>query len=89
MKKRSAPIERITTAPASPAVEDGRVIVSFGSAGLFCYDLDGNELWKRDFGAIDHVWGNSTSPVLIDDLVIHYHGPAKKRRSLWARQKYW
>lgn len=62
---------------ASPAVEEGRVVVSFGSAGLFCYDLEGNELWKRDFGAIDHVWGNSTSPVLIDDLVIHYHGPAK------------
>lgn len=61
---------------ASPTVEEGRVIVSFGSAGLFCYDHDGNELWKRDLGAIDHVWGNSTSPVLVGDLVIHYHGPA-------------
>ena len=61
---------------ASPTVEEDRVIVSFGSAGLFCYDHDGNELWKRDLGAIDHVWGNSTSPVLLGDLVIHYHGPA-------------
>lgn len=61
---------------ASPAVEDGLVVVSFGSAGLVAYDFDGNELWKRDLGAIDHVWGNSTSPLLFQDLVIHYHGPA-------------
>lgn len=62
---------------ASPAIDGERVVVSFGSAGLFCYDHDGNEVWKRDFGAIDHVWGNSTSPVLLDDVLIHYHGPAK------------
>ena len=62
---------------ASPAVEEGFVVVSFGSAGVVAYDHDGNELWQRDFGAIDHTWGNSTSPVLYKDLVIHYHGPAK------------
>ncbi len=61
---------------ASPAVDAERVVVSFGSAGLVCYDHDGNELWKRDLGAIDHVWGNSSSPVLYGDLLIHYHGPA-------------
>ncbi|MEM9280665.1 MAG: PQQ-binding-like beta-propeller repeat protein [Verrucomicrobiota bacterium] len=61
---------------ASPAVNPDRVVVSFGSAGLFCYDHEGKELWRRDFGAIDHVWGNSTSPVLLDDILIHYHGPA-------------
>jgi len=61
---------------ASPAVEDGLVVVSFGSAGLVAYDFDGKELWRRDLGAIDHVWGNSTSPLLYKDLVIHYHGPA-------------
>ena len=38
-------------------------------------------IWKapncggRELGAIDHVWGNSSSPLLFDDLVIHYHGP--------------
>ena len=60
---------------ASPATDGERVIVSYGSAGVVCYDLDGKELWKRDFGAIDHVWGNSTSPVIHGDLCIHYHGP--------------
>jgi len=62
---------------ASPAVDEERVVVSFGSAGVLCFDHDGNELWRRDLGAIDHVWGNSTSPVIHGDLVIHYHGPAR------------
>ncbi len=61
---------------ASPAADEKRVVVSFGSAGLVCYDHDGEQLWHRDFGPIDHVWGNSSSPVITGDLVIHYHGPA-------------
>ena len=61
---------------ASPAADEKRVVVSFGSAGLVCYDHDGEQLWHRDFGPIDHVWGNSSSPVITGDLVIHYHVPA-------------
>ena len=62
---------------ASPATDGKIVVVSHGSAGVVAYDLEGRQLWHRDLGAIDHVWGNSTSPVLHDGLVIHYHGPAK------------
>lgn len=62
---------------ASPAVAENFVVVSHGSAGVAAYDHDGEELWKRDFGAIDHVWGNSSSPVIYKDIVIHYHGPAE------------
>jgi outer membrane protein assembly factor BamB len=62
---------------ASPVTDGERVIASFGSAGLVCYDLDGNERWKRDLGKLDHIWGNASSPVLYKDLCIHYHGPAK------------
>jgi outer membrane protein assembly factor BamB len=62
---------------ASPAIDKAGVVVSFGSAGVVTYDHDGKQLWHRDLGAIDHVWGNSSSPVLFGDLVIHYHGPAK------------
>ncbi len=38
--------------PCSPsAVTDGkRVIAWFGSAGVFCWDLNGRELWRRDLG---------------------------------------
>lgn len=62
---------------ASPATDGEIVFAYYGSAGMAAYDLEGKELWRRDFGAIDHVWGNSTSPVIYDDLVIQYHGPAK------------
>ena len=60
---------------ASPATDGEMVVVSYGSAGLAAYDFDGKELWKKELGAIDHVWGNSSSPLLYDNLVIHYHGP--------------
>ncbi|MDF1752603.1 MAG: PQQ-binding-like beta-propeller repeat protein [Verrucomicrobiales bacterium] len=62
---------------ASPAIDGNIVIASYGSAGMVAYDLEGKEIWKRDFGPIDHVWGNSTSPVIHGDLCIHYHGPSK------------
>jgi len=62
---------------ASPVSDGKMVVASFGSAGVLAYDLQGKQLWKRDFGAIDHEWGNSTSPVLHGDLCFHYHGPGK------------
>ena len=61
---------------ASPAIDEAGVVVSFGSAGVVAYDHDGTQVWHRDLGPIDHVWGNSSSPVLFGDLVLHYHGPA-------------
>jgi len=58
------------------AATDGEIVVaSYGSAGMVAYDLDGKELWRRDLGAIDHTWGNASSPLIYGDLVIHYHGP--------------
>jgi outer membrane protein assembly factor BamB len=62
---------------ASPTTDGQIVIASFGSAGVVAYDLDGKQLWHRDFGPISHEWGNSTSPILHGDLCIHYHGPGK------------
>lgn len=60
---------------ASP-VTDGKTIVStYGSAGVFAYDLDGNELWQRDLGPQVHIWGNASSPVIHGDTVYLYHGP--------------
>lgn len=62
---------------ASPVTDGERVIVSYGSAGVYCYDFDGHELWHADLGKLDHIWGNASSPVLYGDLCIHYHGPDK------------
>lgn len=61
---------------ASPATDGERVIVFFASAGMFCYDMDGNELWKRtDLGQQKHVWGNGASPVIAGDRVFLNFGP--------------
>ncbi|HEY6169957.1 MAG TPA: PQQ-binding-like beta-propeller repeat protein [Verrucomicrobiae bacterium] len=63
---------------ASPVTDGERVIVSFGTPGVFCYDFDGKELWRRDVGKLDHIWGNGPSPVLHGDLCFVYHGPTTK-----------
>ncbi len=65
---------------ASPATDGERVVVSFGSAGVFCYDVNGHERWKRDLGPQTHIWGNGSSPVLIGDLCILNHGPGAATR---------
>lgn len=69
---------RMNSFCSASAATDGKIVVaSYGSAGVAAYDFAGKELWRRDLGAIDHVWGNSSSPLIHGDLVIHYHGPAK------------
>lgn len=62
-------------ASSSPVADESRVIVWFGSAGLYCYDLAGAELWHKDLGAFDHIWGYGSSPVMVGDLVILNAGP--------------
>lgn len=63
---------------ASPATDGERVVVSFASAGVFCYDLNGRELWHRDdLGPQKHIWGNGASPVLVGDLCLLNHGPGE------------
>lgn len=60
----------------SPATDGKRVVVSFASAGMYCYDFAGNELWKRtDLGTWEHQFGNGASPVLYHDLAILWCGP--------------
>ncbi|HEX7859236.1 MAG TPA: PQQ-binding-like beta-propeller repeat protein [Verrucomicrobiae bacterium] len=60
---------------SSPATDGERVIAWFGSAGVFCYDLTGKELWKRDLGKHEHEWGYAASPVIHGDLVYLNFGP--------------
>lgn len=63
---------------ASPATDGERVIVFFASAGVYCYDMKGQELWKRtDLGKQHHIWGNGTSPVLAGDRVFLNFGPGE------------
>ncbi len=63
---------------ASPVTDGERVIVSFASEGLFCYDLSGKELWHRtDLGRQIHIWGNASSPVISGDLCFLNFGPGE------------
>ena len=69
---------KATQANATPAT-DGRVVVaSFGSEGLYCYDLNGKLLWQQSLGVLDPgyagqpdlSWGYASSPAIYKDLVI-------------------
>lgn len=64
---------------ATPVTDGERVIASHGSAGLVCYDMQGKLLWKYDVGKLEHVWGNASSPVLYNDLVILWCGPGSRQ----------
>ena len=61
-----------TYASGSPTTDGERVYASFGSLGIYCYDLDGNFVWKRDLGEIntENEFGEGSSPVIHDDTLI-------------------
>ena len=68
---------------ASTPVTDGeRVVVWHGSAGLFCYDFAGNELWSHKPGVINHYLGYASSPIIHDGKVILNHGPGSNQAML-------
>jgi len=73
---------------ASPVTDGERVIVSFASEGLFCYDLDGKEIWHRtDLGRQVHIWGNASSPVISGDLCFLNFGPGETTYLLAVEKK--
>jgi outer membrane protein assembly factor BamB len=53
-------------ASETPVTDGKRVYCYFGNLGLFCFDLDGTELWQRkvDSRATRYGWGTAASPVL-------------------------
>lgn len=59
-------------ASASPATDGKILIASFGSRGIFAYDLDGTLKWSRDLGRmrIKIGFGEGISPVLAGDRVL-------------------
>ncbi len=63
---------------ASPATDGERVYAWFGSAGLYCFDMAGQQLWQRDLGEHRHEWGYSTGPVLHGELCHLNFGPGPR-----------
>lgn len=61
-----------TYASETPVVDGERVYVLFGDVGLYCFDLDGNELWSRkiDPKKTQFDYGAAASPVVHDGKLI-------------------
>lgn len=65
-------------ANSTPATDGKYLVAFFGSEGLFCFDLDGKQLWWQDLGLLDGgwssakglQWGFGSSPVIFKNLVI-------------------
>jgi hypothetical protein len=55
---------------STPATDGQRLYVFFGKSGVYCLDLDGNEVWHAGVGTGTSGWGSSNSPALYKDLVI-------------------
>src|SRR5439155_5197389 len=55
---------------STPATDGERLYVFFGKSGVFCFDLDGNQLWHADVGQGIHHWGSAASPLLYKTLLI-------------------
>jgi outer membrane protein assembly factor BamB len=55
-----------TYASETPVSDGERVYAYFGMHGLFCYDLTGKQIWKKDPGARKMLfgWGTGSSPAL-------------------------
>ena len=68
-----------STHASSTLATDGRYIVAFfGSEGLYAFDMNGKEIWKKDFGVLDSgffmapeaQWAFASSPIIHNGRVI-------------------
>ena len=59
-------------ASATPATDGSHLIVSFGSFGLYGYDLSGKKLWEKDLGDMRtrNSFGEGSSPALDGNTVV-------------------
>ena len=59
-------------AAGSPTTDGRYVYASFGSRGIYCYDIEGKLVWKRNLGLMQTRlgWGEGTSPVIHGDTLI-------------------
>ncbi len=63
---------------STPATDGERIVTLFGSEGLFCFDMNGAIVWKKDLGPMDSgyfqvksaQWGFASSPVIHEGKVV-------------------
>lgn len=69
---------KATHCNSTPATDGKRLVAILGSEGLFCFDMNGRQLWHKDLGRMDPgyyvvtntSWGFGSSPVLYQDKVV-------------------
>ena len=69
-------------AAGSPTTDGKRLYVSFGSFGIYAYDLEGKQLWSRDLGRMVTRlgWGEAVTPVIHgDSLVLNWDQEANSK----------
>lgn len=70
----SEPLEDLHTfnspATPTPAIADGRVVAYFGTAGMFCCNLDGKLLWINKDLPFSTVNGVGSSPTICDGAIV-------------------
>ncbi|MFC1604967.1 PQQ-binding-like beta-propeller repeat protein [Planctomycetota bacterium] len=63
----------------STVCTDGNYVVAFfGSEGMYCYDMEGKLVWKKDLGILDWgfyrslsaQWGGGSSPIIHKQMII-------------------
>jgi outer membrane protein assembly factor BamB len=57
-------------AASTPITDGERLYVFFGKSGVFCFDLDGKQLWHALVGKGINGWGSGASPMLYKDLLV-------------------
>lgn len=65
-------------ANCTPATDGKYVVAFFGSEGLYCYDYEGELIWKKDFGKLDAGafnaksadWEFASSPIIYNGVLV-------------------
>ena len=67
-------------ASSTPVTDGKHIFVQFGKTGLFAFDMDGKQVWKKHVGSKSDPakWGNGASCVLYKDMVIINAGNTDK-----------
>jgi outer membrane protein assembly factor BamB len=69
---------KATHCNATPATDGKRIAAILGSEGLFCFDMEGQLLWRKDLGTLhagwynmtNTQWGFASSPIVHDGKII-------------------
>jgi outer membrane protein assembly factor BamB len=87
--KPGSPIHVKNTYASETPVTDGQHIWAyFGSAGLYCFDLNGKLIWKKDLGTFRtrYGWGTASSPA-VDSKHVYIQADNEDRSFIVALNK--